>query len=80
MQESRTESMVAKQWMKTTREYFLDFLQATHFPEFSEVRERGSPNMYPEWLIRLIGVVAVKCNVKTYVGIHRLTTRYWEEL
>jgi hypothetical protein len=36
--------------------------------------------VYPEWLIMLIGVVAVKCKVKTYVGIHRLTTRYWKEL
>lgn len=80
MQESRTESMVSKQWGKATRKYFLDFLQATHFPEFTEPRGRGSPGVYPEWLIMLIGVVAVKCKVKTYVGIHRLTTRYWPEL
>ena len=36
--------------------------------------------MYPEWLIMLLGVVAVKCKVKTYVEIHRLSTRYWAEL
>jgi hypothetical protein len=35
---------------------------------------------YPEWLIMLIGVLAVKCKEKTYVGIHRLSTRYWKEL
>jgi hypothetical protein len=28
----------------------------------------------------LIGVVAVKCKEKTYVGIPRLSTRYWKEL
>jgi hypothetical protein len=27
----------------------------------------------------LIGVVAVKSKEKTYVGIHRLSTRYWKE-
>ena len=76
MQESRAESMVSKQWVKATRRYFLDFLRATHFPEFTDPRGRGSPGVYPEWLIMLIGVVAVKCKVKTYVGIHRLSTRY----
>jgi hypothetical protein len=28
----------------------------------------------------LRGVLAVKCKEKTYVGIHRLSTRYWQEL
>jgi hypothetical protein len=28
----------------------------------------------------LIGVLAVKCKEKTYVGIHRLSRRYWKEL
>jgi hypothetical protein len=28
----------------------------------------------------LIGVLAVQCKAKTYVGIHRLSTRYWQEL
>ena len=80
MQESRAESMVSKQWVRATHQYFLDFLRATHFPEFTDPRGRGSPGVYPEWLIMLIGVVAVKCKVKTYVGIHRLSTRYWPEL
>ena len=80
MQESRTSSMVSKQWVTATRQYFLEFLRATHFPEFTKSRERGSPVEYPEWLIMLIGVLAVKCKEKTYVGIHRLSTRYWQEL
>ena len=80
MPESRTGSMISKQWIKETRRYFLDFLRATHFPEFTQPRGRGSPGVYPEWLIMLIGVVAVKSKEKTYVGIHRLSTRYWQEL
>ncbi len=80
MSESRTGSMVSKQWVKETRKYFLDFLRETHFPEFVRHGERGSPVEYPEWLIMLIGVVAVKCKEKTYVGIHRLSPRYWNEL
>jgi hypothetical protein len=72
--------MVSKQWIKETRGYFLDFLRATSFPELSRQGERGSTVEYPEWLIMLIGVVAVKCKEKTYVGIHRLSTRYWKEL
>jgi hypothetical protein len=80
MQESRTESMVSQQGVKATRKYFWDFLRATHFPEFTEPRARGSPGVYPEWLIMLIGVVAVKCKVKPNVGIHRLSTRYWSAL
>jgi hypothetical protein len=80
MPESRTGSMISKQWITETRRYFLEFLRATHFPEFTQPRGRGSPGAYPEWLIMLIGVVSVKCKEKTYVGIHRLSTRYWQEL
>ncbi len=80
MQQSRTGSMVSKQWIEETRRYFLDFLRATNFPEFTHAGERGPEVEYPEWLIMLIGVVAVKSKEKTYVGIHRLSTRYWREL
>jgi hypothetical protein len=80
MQESHTGSMVSKQWIKETRTYFLDFLRATKFPELSRQGDRGPEVEYPEWLIMLIGVVAVKCKEKTYVGIHRLSMHYWKEL
>lgn len=80
MQKHRTGSMVSAQWIRETREYFLEFLRATNFPEFSEHGERGPEGKYPEWLMMLIGVVAVKSKEKTYVGIHRLSTRYWKEL
>src|SRR5262245_21231332 len=80
MPERRTGSMVSKQWVRATCNYFLNFLRETHLPEFACRGERGSSFAYPEWLIMLIGVVAVKCKEKTYVGIHRLSTRYWQEL
>lgn len=80
MQERRTGSMVSKQWISETRKYFLDFLRATHFSEFVPPGDRGPEVEYPEWLIMLIGVVAVKSKEKTYVGIHRLSVRYWKEL
>lgn len=80
MQESRTGSMISKAWVKQTRAYFLEFLRVTRFPEFTRHGERGEEFEYPEWLIMLIGVLAVKCKEKTYVGIHRLSTRYWKEL
>ena len=80
MQKRRTGSMVSERWIRETREYFLEFLRATKFPDFAEPRERGPEVEYPEWLIMLIGVLAVKCKEKTYVGIHRLSQRYWKEL
>ena len=80
MQESRTEGMVSKEWIQATRTYFLDFLHTTGFPALPRHGERGVLCAYPEWLIMLIGVLAVKCKEKTYVGIHRLSTRYWQEL
>ena len=72
--------MVSEQWIRETRQYFLEFLRATNFPEFSAHEDRGPEVEYPEWLIMLIGVVAVKSKEKTYVGIHRLSMRYWKEL
>ena len=79
MQESRTGS-ISKEWVKETREYFLDFLRLTRFPELRRHGEHGFISDYPEWLIMLIGVLAAKCKEKTYVGIHRLSTNYWPEL
>lgn len=41
--------MLSKQWSKETREYFLDFLRETNFPELSRQGERGAEVEYPEW-------------------------------
>ena len=80
MSPRQAESMISKHWVKQTREYFLTFLRETHFPEFEQAEERGATVRYPEWLIMLIGVLAVKCKEKTYLGIHRLALAYWPEL
>ena len=80
MKKSRTGSMVSQEWVQATRTYFLDFLHTTGFPDLPRHGERGVMCAYPEWLIMLIGVLAVKSKAKTYVGIHRLSTRYWQEL
>lgn len=80
MQESRTEGMVSKEWIQATRTYFLDFLHTTGCPALPRHGEQGVLCAYPEWLIMLRGVLAVKCKAKTSVGSHRLSTRSWQEL
>ena len=64
-------------WIKQARAYFLEFLKVTKFPHPLRNGQRGSAFEYPEWLIMFIAVLAVKCQVKTYVGIHRLALQYW---
>ena len=80
MQESRTEGMVSQEWIPATRTSFLDFLHTTGFPALPRHGERGVLCASPEWLIMLRGVLAVKCKEKTSVGLHRLRTRYGQEL
>ena len=67
-------------WVEQTRREFLKFLEATHFPHPERNGERGSRFDYPEWLIMLIAVLAVKCKVQSYLGIHRLVVQYWPHL
>lgn len=78
--EGRTGSMISQVWVENTRTYFLEFLRMTKFPELTRHGESAGRCEYPEWLIMLIGVLAVKCKEKTYWGIHRLSTRFWKEL
>jgi len=70
-------SKLNPQWVTQTRADFLQFLQATKFPHPVRNGQRGSAFDYPEWLIMLIAMLAVKCKVKTYLGIHRLALQYW---
>jgi hypothetical protein len=65
-------------WISETRKYFLEFLKVTRFPHPERNGERGSKFSYPEWLIMFIAVLSVKCKVKSYVGIHKLSTQYWK--
>lgn len=65
------------QWVKKNLVYFKKFLKITGFPHPVRNGERGSEFYYPEWLIMFIAVLAVKCKVKTYLGIHRSALKYW---
>jgi hypothetical protein len=71
---------ISPTWVRQTRTYFLQFLDATRFPAVERHGPRGKTFAYPEWLIMLIGVLAVKCPEQSYLGIHRMTCRFWKEL
>ncbi len=75
-----TTSKLNPEWITETRQYFLDFLELTRFPHPARNGTRGSSFDYPEWLIMFIAVLAVKCREKTYLGIHRMTKKYWSQI
>ena len=80
MAATRSISKMSPKWVRQTRQYFLTFLHATCFPPVERHGQRGRTFEYPEWLIMLIGVLAVKCKEPTYLGIHRMTRRFWRDL
>ena len=80
MAATRSTSKIAPTWVRQTRKYVLKFLHSTGFPPVERHGPRGKTFDYPEWLIMLIGVLAVKCKEQTYLGIHRMTCRFWKEL
>ena len=80
MATTRSASKISPKWVRQTRKYFLKFLQTTRFPPVERHGQRGKMFAYPEWVIMLIGVLAVKCREPTYLGIHRLTCRFWKQL
>ena len=77
---TNTVSKLNPQWITETRRYFLDFLESTNFPHPVRDGTRGTRFDYPEWLIMFIAVLAVKCKEKTYLGIHRMTEKYWKQI
>jgi hypothetical protein len=70
MAATRSTSMLSRKWVRRTRRYFLQFLDATRFPSVERHGQRGKTFEYPEWLIMLIGVLAVKCKEQTYPVHH----------
>ena len=68
------------EWISATRKYFLNFLEVTKFPHPQRMGRRGSEFAYPEWMIMFIAVLAVKCKVKSYLGIHKLAVCYWKQI
>lgn len=77
---TKTVAKLNPEWIAETRQYFLDFLELTEFPHPVRDGTRGSEFDYPEWLIMFIAILAVKCKEKTYLGIHRMTARYWSQI
>jgi hypothetical protein len=80
MATTRSTSKLSRKWVRQTRQHFVKFLRATRFPLLERHGLRGQTFVYPEWLIMLIGVLAVRCKEPTYLGIHRLACRFWKEL
>jgi hypothetical protein len=76
---NRAGSMLSKRGVKQPRADFLKCLRETKFPELDRHAERDEAFHDPEWLIMLIGVLAVKSQEKTSLGMHRLSTRFWNE-
>lgn len=66
-------------WVKEALIYFKKFLKETKFPhpENDNNGGRGRKFNYPEWLIMFIAVLSVRAKVKSYLGIHKLTLKYW---
>ena len=71
---------ISEEWIVACRKDFRGFLEETGFPDPKRNGERGSEFEYPEWLIMFIGVLAVKAKIKTYKGIQRLVTGYWDAI
>ena len=71
---------ISKRWIKTTREYFREFLDQTDFPDPERIGSRGPKFKYPEWMIMFIAVLSVKLKIKTYVQIHKMVMDYWDEI
>lgn len=77
---SRQITKLNPKWISATRKYFLDFLEVTKFPHPVRHGMRGGEFDYPEWMIMFIAILAVKCKVKSYLGIHKLAVQYWEQI
>ena len=80
MKKKKKVSKFNPKWITKTKNYFLEFLDATGFPGFERNGSRGSKFTHPEWLIYVIAMLAVKMKIKTYLGIHRMTEEYWPYL
>ncbi len=64
-------------WVQQSKQEFDQFLRDTQFPEPARHGTRGTSFTYPESLILFIAVLSVRCQVKTYQGIHRLVVQVW---
>ena len=75
-----TTSKLNPAWIRQEQKEFYSFLKLTQFPEPVRDGTRGTAFTYPESLIMLIAVLAVKLKIKTYLGIHRFVVEHWDTL
>ncbi len=68
---------LSSQWIFQTRKDFRSFLKETKFPNPVRLGKRGPEFAYPEWLIMFIAILSVKCKLKSYLAIHRMSKEYW---
>jgi hypothetical protein len=80
MAATRSTSKISPKGVRQTRKHFLTFLHGTGFPLVERHGERGPTLLDPEWLIMLIGLLAVKCKKPTSLAIHGMSCRFWREL
>lgn len=71
---------ISPDWIRRNKADFKRFLQETGFPEPKRDGIRGPEFEYPEWLIMFIAILAVKCKIKSYVGIHQMIKEYWKTI
>lgn len=71
---------ISEKWIQQTRQLFRDFLDDTDFPDPERNGERGPKFYYPEWLIMFIAIMSVKLQLKSYVQIHKMTVKYWDDI
>lgn len=71
---------ISLDWIRQNKADFKQFLQETGFPEPKRDGTRGPEFDYPEWLVMFIAILAVKCKIKSYVGIHKMTQEYWKSI
>lgn len=75
---NKIEGKISAEWIRENKTFFLKFLEETRFPNPLRDGKRGPMFAYPEWLIMFIAILAVKCQEKSYLGIHRMTIQYWD--
>jgi hypothetical protein len=80
MATTRSTGKISPKSVRQTRTYFLKLLQTPHVPPVGRHGQRGKTFEHPAWVLMLIGVLAVKCQERTSLGIHRMTCRFWNEL
>ena len=71
---------ISREWIKSCRKEFREFLKETRFPGIDRHGERGPSFTFPEWLVMFIAVIGVKSKIKSYIGLHRFVCEHWDNI